>query len=146
MPNYPALKHFFKGVSSISQWTGNEYKEMERAFIGVIAGALPPDATEGARAPMEFAMFAQYPIHTSNSLDTMSQSLKTFHEHKHHFLHPILRPHFNIPKLHPISHDVDSIKPRGSAVGFNAELPERFHIDFAKKAYRRSNKKKYTAK
>ena len=142
--NYPGLKHFHHGISSISQWTGNEFKEMERCFIGVVAGALRPDALKAARSIMDFVMYAQYSTHTTESLDRMSQSLATFHQLKHEFLHPTLRPHFNIPKLHAISHYVEAIKSRGSAVGFNTELPERLHIEFAKKGYRRSNKKKYT--
>ena len=32
----------------------------------------------------------------------------------------------------------------GSTDGFNSKLPERLHINFAKKAYRSSNKRDYT--
>lgn len=54
-----------------------------------------------------------------------------------------VRDHFNIPKLHQLSHYIQSIKLFGAADGFNTELPERLHIDFAKEAYRASNKRDY---
>jgi hypothetical protein len=54
-----------------------------------------------------------------------------------------VREHFNIPKLHQLSHYVQWIKLFGAADGFNTELPERLHIDFAKEAYHASNKRDY---
>lgn len=33
----------------------------------------------------------------------------------------------------------------GSADGYNTELPERLHINYAKKAYRASNRKQYVS-
>jgi len=41
IPHYPGLWHFKKGISTVKQWTGGEHKEMERVFLGVIAGAVP---------------------------------------------------------------------------------------------------------
>jgi hypothetical protein len=142
MTSYAGLKHFKQGVSTISQWTGNEYKEMERAFVGVVAGAMDAKAVQAARALMDFAMYAQYPIHTSETLAAMTQALKTFHKLRSSF--STIRDHFNIPKLHAISHYVDLIKTHGSTIGFNTELPECLHIDYAKRAYQHSNKKLYT--
>lgn len=36
------LWHFKKGISLVSQWTGMEYKNMEKVFLGVLAGATAP--------------------------------------------------------------------------------------------------------
>ena len=36
------LRHFKKGISLISQWTGTEYKNMEKVFLGVLAGQAKP--------------------------------------------------------------------------------------------------------
>jgi hypothetical protein len=47
------------------------------------------------------------------------------------------------PKLHKIQHYVDAIYSLGSADGYNTELPERLHIDFAKLAYLASNKRDF---
>lgn len=41
MPDYPGLRHFKKGISTVRQWTGTEHKEMQRVFIGLLAGAVP---------------------------------------------------------------------------------------------------------
>ena len=39
MTMHPSLHYFWKGVTLVSQWTGQEYKELEKVFLGVIAGA-----------------------------------------------------------------------------------------------------------
>ncbi|KAG8947757.1 hypothetical protein FRC03_000937 [Tulasnella sp. 419] len=141
MTRHPSLRHFKKGISTISQWTGNEYKQMEKVFLGVVAGALGDSAMRATRSILEFIMLAQYTTHSTTSLLQMKTALENFHIHKKAFLDPVHRPHFNIPKIHAISHYVDSIVSRGTTDGFNTESPERLHIDFAKKAYRASNKR-----
>jgi Plavaka transposase len=40
MTRHPNLHHFKKGISLVLQWTGNEFKNMENTFLGVIAGAV----------------------------------------------------------------------------------------------------------
>ncbi|KAH7903659.1 hypothetical protein BJ138DRAFT_1107490, partial [Hygrophoropsis aurantiaca] len=40
MSGYSGLRHFKNGISSVSQWTGREHKEMERVFVGLLAGAV----------------------------------------------------------------------------------------------------------
>jgi hypothetical protein len=40
MPGYPGLRHFKNGISSVSQWTGREHKEMQRVFVSLLAGAV----------------------------------------------------------------------------------------------------------
>lgn len=76
----------------------------------------------------------------------MDSALATFHEHKDVFLRDDIRPqgHFNIPKIHALLHYTSSIRLHGTPDGYNTELPERLHIDFAKRAYRASNKRNYT--
>jgi hypothetical protein len=41
MPDYPSLRHFKKGISMVKQWTGTEHKDMQRVFVGLLAGAVP---------------------------------------------------------------------------------------------------------
>ena len=38
MSKHPTLHYFKKGISLVTQWTGNEYNNMEKIFLGVIAG------------------------------------------------------------------------------------------------------------
>jgi hypothetical protein len=39
MTMHPGLRHFKNGISSVSQWTGAEHKEMEKVFVGILASA-----------------------------------------------------------------------------------------------------------
>ncbi|KAJ7445474.1 hypothetical protein FB451DRAFT_1343619 [Mycena latifolia] len=127
MHAHAGLRHFKKGISSISQWTGTEHKEMQRVFLGVLAGA----------SLIDFIYYAQFQSHTSRTFNPTD------------FPDVLIRlgihEHFNIPKLHSLQHYVDAIRSLGSADRYNTEAPERLHIDFAKKAYRSSNKRDYTA-
>ncbi|KAG1764087.1 hypothetical protein EV702DRAFT_1189752 [Suillus placidus] len=116
MPDYPGLRHFKKGISTVRQWTGTEHKEMQRVFVGLLAGAVP---------------------------SRVLSALAVFHANKDVLQELEVREHFNIPKIHQMSHFIKSITLFGSTDGFNSELPERLHIDFAKDAYRASNKRDY---
>jgi hypothetical protein len=92
---------------------------------------------------LEFPYFAQLQTHTSDTLQFLENALAVFHANKD-VLHKLeVCEHFNIPKLHQLSHYIQSILLYGTTNSFNTELPERLHIDFAKEAYRASNKRDY---
>ncbi|KAJ6450933.1 hypothetical protein C8R45DRAFT_1113856 [Mycena sanguinolenta] len=135
MNAFAGLCHFKKGISSISQWTGAEHKEMARVFVGVLAGAVSTRVLTAVKALIDFIYFAQLQSHTSRTLDALQASLDTFHACKDVFVECGIREHFNIPKFHALQHYVDAIRRLGSADGYNTESPERLHIDYAKKAY-----------
>lgn len=145
MNEFPGLRHFKKGISLVSQWTGAEHKEMQKIFIGLLTGA--QDVSESmlkvARAVVDFTYYAQFQLHTTETLAAMQSCLDTFHAHKDIFIELEVREHFNIPKIHAMQHYLDSIRRLGTADGYNTESPERLHIDFAKEAYRASNKRDY---
>ena len=143
MCSYPGLRHFKEGVSSVTQWTGTEHKEMEKVFLGVLAGGVNSKVLTVARSLLDFIYYSQFQLHTSKTLEKLENCLKTFHENKQIFIDLEIRKHFNIPKLHAIQHYVEGICSLGSADGYNTESPERLHIDFAKAAYRASNKRDY---
>jgi len=143
MTSYSGLRHFKKGISFVSQWTGREHKEMQRTFVGLMAGAVNDEVLTVIRAVIDFIYFSQLHSHTTKTLTSLQQSLETFHEHKDVFIELGIRQHFNIPKLHNIQHYIDAIYSLGSADGYNTELPERLHIDFAKSAYLASNKRDF---
>ena len=144
MSSHPHLRHFKKGISSISQWTGKEHKEMQKVFLGVLAGSAPPRVIAAARGLLDFIYYAQYQSHTAETLRHMQEALDLFHANKDIFIDEGIREHFNISKLHFLIHYIDSIILFGSLDGFNSEHPERLHIDYAKKGYRASNKRDYT--
>ena len=143
MNGYPGLRHFKKGISSVTQWTGTEHKEMEKILLGIVIGVLPSRAITVVRALLDFIYLSQLRMQTSQTLDALEQCLKKFHENKTIFVELKIREHFNIPKIHAIMHYVNCIRALGSADGYNTESPERLHIDFAKDAYRASNKRDY---
>lgn len=144
MSSHMRLRHFKKGISSITQWTGKEHKEMQKVFLGVLAGSAPPRVIAAARGLLDFIYYAQYQSHTTETLHRMKEALDLFHANKDVFIDEGIREHFNISKLHSLIHYTDSIKLFGSLDGFNSEHPERLHIDYAKKGYRASNKRDYT--
>ena len=139
MTDYQGLRHFDKGISSVSQWTGKEHKEMERVIVAVLIGLVDSRVLKAVRAILDFIYYAQYQSHTDITLARMQDALDTFHLHKDVFAE--LRPDedFNIPKVHSMMHYIDSICSLGSADGYNTESPERYHIDYIKAAYRASN-------
>ncbi|KAJ6516654.1 Zn-finger domain-containing protein [Mycena vitilis] len=145
MHGHVGLRHFKKGISGVSQWTGTEHKEMQRVFLGVMAGAVSAPVLTVVKSLIDFFYYAQFQSHTSTTLDALQSSLDTFHAHKDILIELGVREHFNIPKIHSLQHYVDGIRSLGSADGYNTEAPERLHIDFAKKAYRSSNKRDYTS-
>ncbi|KAF8120405.1 hypothetical protein EV363DRAFT_1407675 [Boletus edulis] len=143
MTSYAGLRHFKKGISKRKQWTGGDQKELERVFVGVIAGAVDHRVITAARALLDFISYSQYQSHTDDTLQKMEAALKSFHQNKAVFVDLGIRTDFNIPKIHSMNHYMASIRLFGSADGFNTEVPERLHIDLAKRAYRASNRRDY---
>ncbi|KAJ7081497.1 hypothetical protein C8R44DRAFT_905320 [Mycena epipterygia] len=144
MPDHHGVRHFKHGISSVSQWTGSEHKEMEKVFLGLIAAGAHPQMVKAVRGLIDFAYFASLQSHTSKTLLGMKDALNTFHSNKQIFIDLGGRQnHFNIPKIHSLEHYEHLIRLFGSADGFNTESPERLHIDYAKNAYRASNRKDY---
>ncbi|KAH7918147.1 hypothetical protein BV22DRAFT_1134820 [Leucogyrophana mollusca] len=143
MNGYPALRHFKKGISFVSQWTGSEHKEMQKVFIGLLAGSVQDKVLTVARAVIDFIYHAQFQTHTSTTLHGLQTALDTFHTHKDIIVELEVHEHFNIPKLHSMQHYVNTIQSLGSADGFNSEHLECLHIDYAKDGYRASNKRDF---
>ncbi|KAK7035124.1 hypothetical protein R3P38DRAFT_3493923 [Favolaschia claudopus] len=128
MTPHPSLRHFKKGISGVSQWTGRERKEMEKVYLGILADATDPEVLLAARAILDFIYYAHFETHCDESLAELDAAWVSFHAHKHAFIRLGLRDHFNISKIHKLKH-----------YGM-----ERLHIDLAKLGYRASNKKDYT--
>jgi hypothetical protein len=145
MTQHPSLRHFQKGITLVSQWTGQEYKELEKVFLGVIAGAADGAVVSAVRAVLDFIYYAHFECHTDSTLKKLEAAWTDFHEKKSVFIKYGIRKHFNIPKLHSMQHYFHMIKSHGTADNFNTELPERLHIDIAKDAFDHTNKRDYIA-
>ncbi|KAH9939740.1 uncharacterized protein BXZ73DRAFT_43384 [Epithele typhae] len=145
VPPYQDLRIFKRGISKIKQWTGNEYRQMERVFVGVASGlhASHPRVLVCTRAILDFIYLAHLPRHSTTTLTLLRDALATFHANKQVFVDLGLCPHFNIPKLHWLIHYLDSIINLGPCDGLSTDISERLHIDFTKLAYRASNRRDY---
>lgn len=60
MPQGNNLQHFKKGISLISQWTGTKYKNMEKVFLGVLAGPSEPGLICVVCATLDFIYYAHF--------------------------------------------------------------------------------------
>lgn len=140
MLKHSDLRHFKNGISLVSQWTGTEYKGMEKSFLGVVSGAADERVTRAVRAVLDFIYLAHFETHTDDSLEALHQAWSAFHRYKAVFVELEIREHFNFPKGHSMEHYEPSIRSVGTANGYSTEHPERLHINFAKLAYGASNK------
>ncbi|CCO33248.1 hypothetical protein RSOLAG1IB_12037 [Rhizoctonia solani AG-1 IB] len=143
MPKHSNLRHFDKNISKLSQTTGKEHREMEKVFVGAVAGLVPDNVMPAVCALLDFIYYAQLPSHTNTTISWLKRSLQTFHEHKDAFIRHGAREHFNINKLHSMMHYATAIRKLGALDGYNTEGPERLHIDFAKRAYRAINQNNF---
>ncbi|QRV72348.1 plasma membrane ATPase 4 [Ceratobasidium sp. AG-Ba] len=143
MPEYHGMRHFKHGISTVSQWTGRELKEMAKVLLPLISDE-DTEVVTAARALLDFLYLAHSSSLTGSQLAAMDKALRTFHENKHVFIRKgavtTKKGFHGIPKLHMIEHYTHLIKMLGTPDGYNTETSERLHIDFAKMGYRASNK------
>ena len=109
MNGYSGLCHFKKGISTVTQWTGTEHKEMEKILLGTVIGVLPSCTIMVVEALLDFIYLSWLQMQTMKTLDALEQCLKTFHENKEVIVKLKIREHFNIPKIHAILHYVNCI-------------------------------------
>jgi hypothetical protein len=145
-PNHKTML-FTKGITGLSRVSGHEHKKMCSILLGLIVDLPIPggwDSTRlvrAVRALLDFLNLAQYQCHTSETIDQLEDVLSEFHHHKAIFTDLGIRQQFNLPKLHSLSHYASSIRLFGTTDNYNTEQSERLHIDFAKEAYRATNRK-----
>ncbi|KAK0479015.1 hypothetical protein EDD18DRAFT_1442835 [Armillaria luteobubalina] len=104
MPRHPDLRHFKKGISLVMQWTGTEYKNMEKVFLGTLAGTAKHNVIICIHAVLNFIYYSHLELQTDELLKKLEDLLCTFHAHKHVFIDDRICDHFNIPKVHSMVH------------------------------------------
>ena len=126
VPLFTGVRHF-SNFSNITQWGGDEQKAFVRQLIPAVAPLLGSHpALQYARAVVDFVLIAQYTTHDDETLRYMDQAIFRIDCFKWAFANyrPLNKkdgqPHFNIPKLHSITHFVDQIRLFGSAVGIDS--------------------------
>ncbi|KAI0055664.1 hypothetical protein BV25DRAFT_1815283 [Artomyces pyxidatus] len=145
-PNHN-LRHFTSGISHLSRVSGQEHKDICRVLLGVIldlplpGGLSPIRLVRTVRGLLDYVYIAQYPSHTTTTLEYLDEALAMFHNNKGILLDLGIRENFNLPKLHSLLHFSEKIKQFGTTDNYSTEATERLHIDFAKDAYRATNHK-----
>ncbi|KAJ7055382.1 hypothetical protein C8F01DRAFT_1321222, partial [Mycena amicta] len=146
MTRHPSLRNFKKGITLTTQWTGMEHQNMEKVYLGILANASDPQVIRAVCGMLDYGYYAHFEKHTDESLALMEEAMDQFHANKQVFQDLGIRNEengFNISKLHKLPHYVHSIRARGVTGSFSTELSERLHIDFAKFAYKASNRNNY---
>ena len=145
MPRVHGVRLFSNGISSLTQISGSEHREICKQVLGCIIDApgVPAGVIRATRSLLDFLEIAQYQSHTEATLGYLSDALDRFHANKNVFINLGARANddFNLEKLHSLEHYVDSIRLFGTTDNYNTEASERLHIDYAKDAYRATNKK-----
>jgi hypothetical protein len=147
MPHVHGVRHFSNGISCLTQISGSEHREICKQLLGCIIDApgAPAGVIRATRNLLDFLEIAQYQSHTEATLGYLSDALDQFHAHKDVFIN--LGAHsnedFSFEKLHSLEHYVDSIRRFGTTDNYNTEASERLHINYAKDAYRATNKKEF---
>ena len=102
LPKTPGFRSFPSGISKISQWSGREWKDLERYFLPVIYGAQRNGAIIATRAELDFIYHAQWKTLSDADIQQMIDFNDKYHAHKDAFLGQGGREldHFQIPKLH----------------------------------------------
>ena len=149
VPSISDLQHFSK-FSKITQWSGNEQKDILRIFVPVVAPFLTgkcPAAMLCVRAICDFATMAQYRSHDEETLRYLEHALYRIDKLKRVFGksrpkdNETGQPTFNFPKWHVMTHYVEHIKQFGSADGMDTSHSEAAHRYLVKAFFDRTNKK-----
>lgn len=125
------------------QWTGNEYKNIEKVFLSVLDGSAWNEVIECVWSVFDFIYYAHFEEYTDESLSKLDKAWHTFHDKKAVFIDLDIRQHFNILKVHSTTYYALMIQSHGTADRFITEASECLYIDFAKVAYNTSNKKNH---
>ncbi|KAK0481057.1 hypothetical protein EDD18DRAFT_1312245 [Armillaria luteobubalina] len=99
MTHHPSLCHFQKGILLVLQWTGNEYKNMEKVFLSVLDGSVQDEVIECVQSVLDFIYYVHFKEHTDESLSKLDKAWHTFHKKKAIFIDLDIWQHFNIPKI-----------------------------------------------
>ncbi|THU81588.1 hypothetical protein K435DRAFT_614232, partial [Dendrothele bispora CBS 962.96] len=147
LPLNHGIRHFHKGISTLSRVTGAEHKQICALLLGLIIDSPSLSAHQSkklvsaTRSLLDFLYLARCPIHNDNTLLLLEAALQDFHDNKSIFITLHAREHFHFPRLHSLAHYAQAIRYYGTTDNYSTETTERLHIDFAKDAYRASNKK-----
>lgn len=148
IPRSYNARYFHKGVSSLSQLSGGEHRELAKILLCCVQG-LPDtltlteqdriDISASTRGLVDFAYISMYKQHDDTTLSYLQDSLDQFHRHKDVFVRLHVAEDLDLPKVHSLQHYIDSIKLIGVTGGVSTEEFEHAHISSAKIPWALSN-------
>jgi hypothetical protein len=151
MPPNHHTRIFTQGITHMQRPAGVEFKDICRILMGLIIdlplsnNRNPAPVIRAVRGILDFLAISQYSSITSRSLDSLDKARYLWEENRYIFVDLGVRSNFHIPKFHSLMHWRQSIEMFGTTDNYNTEQTERLHIDLAKNAYRKTNKKEATA-
>jgi hypothetical protein len=156
------LRHFDKGISHLSQWSGREDRELQRTLLAAIDGhaKIDPNVMRALRAIQDFGYLIQYRSQSEETLVYLKRALSLFHsllttafirdgrrlgakKPKKNAKKPPPKPHFRIPKLAGLHVYLYHIPEMGSSPQFSTEITETLHQTMAKAAYKATNRRDF---
>ncbi|THH00132.1 hypothetical protein EW145_g7134 [Phellinidium pouzarii] len=129
VPAFTGLRQFKKGITSITQWTGKEHKQMQRVFVALVSGCIPAWLLRITRALVDFIFYARFQSHTTNSLHAMQAALNLFHADMDKVVKNGIHKDMELPKFASLVHYCEAIMALGTVDSFNTEWSERQHIE-----------------
>ncbi|KII84503.1 hypothetical protein PLICRDRAFT_117735 [Plicaturopsis crispa FD-325 SS-3] len=139
-------RHFPEGICHVKQMTGREHREIQRTIVAVIAGACSGGFVRAVRAIVDFIYQMQAPVFTNSTINALVESLKEFHDEKHHVLEAGARrgekttiEHFNIPKLEVLQATAQAIRGNGNLMQWSADATERLLQTNCKHTFRQGS-------
>jgi hypothetical protein len=146
-PDAHHIRHFTKGITTLSRLSGTEHSQICCFLLGIIIDIRLPNNMSSSqllhavRGLLDFLYLAQYPCHSSETLAVLDEALDIFHDNKEIFVDLGICNSFNLPKLHFALHYTHMIQMYGTTDNYNTEYTEQLHIDLTKDAYRSTNHK-----
>ncbi|KAG2078736.1 hypothetical protein BDR04DRAFT_1124421 [Suillus decipiens] len=105
------IKHLLSWIkSAFGKVSGMEHQQICQFLLDLIIdmrlpdGASPIRLIRAVRGLLNFLYLAQYPCHSEQTLQLLSDALDQFHDNKSIFVTLGIRSSFNLPKLHSFCH------------------------------------------
>lgn len=84
-PNHP-IRIYPHGISSFSNMSGNEHRQLTKQLLGCLIGLVSPKTLRATRALLDFVYLAQYQSHSDDTLGYLEDALRDFHADKDVFI------------------------------------------------------------
>jgi hypothetical protein len=141
IPMYAQLRWFNNGITHIQRWTGGEYKEMLRVYLGVMRGMGSDDVLRLIKAHLDCHRMAHYESHTDSegreggvqgTVQLLQRAVDVFWDELMNpegvfRKHNIVKEGWYTMKLHQMRHYVENIRQKGSLPQCSTDKTEALH-------------------